>query len=149
MVSKPTLYLGHYVPAFCFYHPAGILCRKRRDVNFLFVLRQFLHLLLHIGWKSPKMSHMNLVILHQFLPYVKLTCLVTLFDHKFNIRKISQINHFCIFDKLLFPKCKRSSLRSQCCKNETFSAIFQHRVLLLFFSFSSCCRPYKWIHLKV
>ena len=80
---------------------------------------------------------------HQFFPYVKLTCLVTLFDHKFNIRKISQINHFCIFDKLLFPKCKRSSLRSQCCKNETFSAIFQHRVLLLFFSFSSCCRPYK------
>ena len=50
----------------------------------------------------------NLGIFRQFLFTLKLTCLVTLFDHKL-------WSFFGIFNMNFFTlKCKRSSLRSQC-----------------------------------
>ena len=57
---------------------------------------------IHSVWKSPKMSHLNFGIFHPFLSYLKLTCLVTLFDRKLQVfKKSPKWTIFGIFNELL------------------------------------------------
>ena len=52
---------------------------------------------------------------HQVLSFKKLTCLAILFDHKLQVFKTRQIDHFWYFKMNFCPlQWKRSSLRSQC-----------------------------------
>ena len=73
--------------------------------------------MIHIVWKSPKMSHLSCSILAFSIIFCpnKMTCLVTLFDRKFQVfKKLVILAIFLHFQwTFVHSKCKRSSLRSQ------------------------------------
>ena len=74
---------------------------------------------MHVGWKLPKMSHLNFSIFYQFLP---------MFDR-----------NLTIFGPFLVNFCKSSSLRSQCVEWD-FLCDFQNTV-----SMSHFFIPLNWV----
>ena len=80
-----THYTSHYAPQFAtppYPFPSGMFSLVRKQIHTDCMYFGCVISLRSQKYKILKMLHLNFGILHKFLMYLKLTCMVTLFDRK-------------------------------------------------------------------